>query len=206
MTDSLFADLPLELPEIIAGRRIKGRVTAVLQAAGKDFLSVPVEGLALGFDGISGDFHAGQTRQSGGREPWYPRGTEMRNERQLSIVAADELALAAGEMGIDRIEPGWIGANLVLGGIPLLSMLPPRSLMFFEGGVTLKVDGQNAPCRLAGGAIAANFPDRDATSLALSFKDAARRRRGLVAWVEKPGRIANGEAVTVLLPEQWNYR
>lgn len=206
MTDSLFADLPVDLPEIIAGRRLKGRVTAVLQAAGRDFLSAPVEGLDLGFDGIAGDFHAGLTRQSGGREPWYPRGTEMRNERQLSIVAADELALAAAEMGIDRIEPDWIGANLVLGGIPLLSMLPPRSLIFFEGGVTLKVDGQNAPCRLAGGAIADNFPDRDATSLALSFKDAARRRRGLVAWVEKPGRVTNGETVTVLLPEQWIYR
>lgn len=206
MTDSLFADLPVDLPEIIAGRRLKGRVTAVLQAAGKDFLSAPVEGLDLGFDGIANDFHAGLTRQSGSREPWYPRGTEMRNERQLSIVAADELALAAAEMGIDRIEPDWIGANLVLGDIPLLSMLPPRSLIFFEGGVTLKVDGQNAPCRLAGGAIADNFPDRDATSLALSFKDAARRRRGLVAWVEKPGRVTNGEAVTVLLPEQWIYR
>ena len=206
MTDSLFADLAVELPEIFRGRRLKGRVTAVLQAAGTDFLSSPVEGLDLDFDGISGDFHAGQTRRSGGREPWYPRGTEMRNERQLSMVAADELALAAAEMGIDRIEPGWIGANLVLGDTPLLSMLPPRSLMFFEGGVTLKVDGQNAPCRLAGGAIAENFPDRDAASLALAFKDAAKRRRGLVAWVEKPGRISNGEVVTVLLPEQWIYR
>jgi hypothetical protein len=41
-------------------------------------------------------------------------------------------------MGIDRIEPGWIGANLVIEGIPLLSMLPPRTQLFFEGGVTLQ--------------------------------------------------------------------
>ncbi|PWV95283.1 hypothetical protein DFR52_11317 [Hoeflea marina] len=206
MTASLFADLPLDMPDIVPGRRIKGRVAAVLQAAGSDFVSAPVDGLDLSYDGIANDFHEGTTRRSGSREPWYPRGTEMRNERQVSIVAEDELALAAADMGIDRIEPGWIGANLVLGGIALLSMLPPRSLIFFEGGVTLKVDGQNAPCRLAGGTIAANFPDRDATSLALSFKDAARRRRGLVAWVEKPGRIATGEGVTVMLPEQWIYR
>ena len=45
----------------------------------------------LTFDGLAGDFHAGATRRSGGREPWYPRGTEMRNERQVSIVAADGL-------------------------------------------------------------------------------------------------------------------
>jgi hypothetical protein len=55
-----------------------------------------VASLAIGFDGVEGDYHAGPTRKSGGREPWYPRGTEIRNERQLSIVAADELAMAAG--------------------------------------------------------------------------------------------------------------
>jgi hypothetical protein len=194
-----------DVTQIVPGRRFQARVENVLAARGDDFISIPVEALELGFDGIAGDFHTGLTRRSGGREPWYPRGTEMRNERQVSIVAADEMAMAAIDMGIDRIEPEWVGANLVLSGIPSLSMLPPRTLLFFENGVTLKVDGQNAPCRLAGGAIAGNFPDHDPITLALSFKDAAKRRRGLVAWVEKPGTVATGEAVRVQVPEQWIY-
>lgn len=205
MTLPMFDDNAPVRPEIIPARRIKGEVSAVLAALGGDFLTEAAPSLEMGYDGIAGDFHAGPTRKSGSREPWYERGTEMRNERQLSIVAADELALAASEMGIDRIEPGWIGANLVIAGIPLLSMLPPRTQLFFEGGVTLRIDGDNGPCRFAGAAIARNFPDRDETSLALSFVKAAKRRRGVVAWVEKPGVIQNGEAVTAHIWEQWIY-
>lgn len=193
-------------PNIVAGRRLKAVVAGLFSARGNSFLSEAVESLELGFDGIKGDFHAGMMRRSGGREPWYPRGTEIRNERQLSIISADEMALVARDMGIDRIEPEWIGANIDLSGVPALSMLPPRTLMFFENGVTLKVDGQNAPCRLAGGAIADNYPEMERTRLALSFKDAAKRRRGVVAWVEKPGTISRGEAVKLHIPEQWFYQ
>ncbi|MEM5474312.1 MOSC domain-containing protein [Hoeflea sp. AS60] len=205
MTLPMFPTEGPVLPEIRPARRIKGTVSAVLAALGGDFPTGDVTSLAMGFDGVEGDYHAGPTRKSGGREPWYPRGTEMRNERQLSIVAADELAVAAAQMGIDRIEPAWIGANLVIDGIPLLSMLPPRTQLFFEGGVTLRIDGDNGPCRIAGASIAKNFPDMDETSLALSFVKAAKRRRGVVAWVEKPGVITNGEAVTAHIWEQWIY-
>ncbi|OCW58614.1 MOSC domain-containing protein [Hoeflea olei] len=205
MSLPLFPDAAPVLPEIRPARRIKGSVSQVLAALGGDFPTGEVARLETGFDGIPGDYHAGPTRKSGSREPWYPRGTEIRNERQISIVAPDELALAAGEMGIERIDPAWIGANLVITGIPMLSMLPPRTQLFFEGGVTLRVDGDNAPCRLAGGSIAKNFPDMDKTQLALAFVKAAKRRRGLVAWVEKPGVIAPGEAVTAHVWEQWIY-
>lgn len=205
MTLPMFpADGPA-LPEIRPARRIKGEVSMLLAALGGDFLTESVTSLEMGYGGIGGDFHAGLTRKSGSREPWYPRGTEMRNERQLSIVAPDELAVAAAGMGIDRIEPGWIGANLVIDGIPLLSMLPPRTQLFFEGGVTLRIDGDNGPCRYAGAAIAKNFPDMDETTVALSFVKAAKRRRGVVAWVEKPGVIRQGEKVTAHIWEQWIY-
>ena len=205
MTLPMFSDLAPALPEIVPARRINGQVSAVLAALGGDFPTGDVAQLTLGYDGIGGDYHAGLTRKSGSREPWYPRGTEMRNERQVSIVAQDELAVAAAQMGIDRIEPAWIGANLVIAGIPLLSMLPPRTQLFFEGGVTLRIDGDNGPCRIAGAAIARNFPEMDETSLALSFVKAAKRRRGVVAWVEKPGAISKGEKVTAHIWEQWIY-
>ena len=63
-----------------------GTVTACLIADGGTFVSRPVGRLTLDFTGIPGDYHAGATRKSGSREPWYPRGTEIRNDRQLTIV------------------------------------------------------------------------------------------------------------------------
>jgi hypothetical protein len=191
--------------EIKPGRKLAARVAGIFVAPFDHFETRPVDGLDLTFAGIDGDFHAGVTRKSGGREPWYPRGTEMRNERQLSIVAADELAIAAQRMGIAEIAPEWIGANLVLADIPHLSMLPAGTMMFFQNGVTLKVDGQNHPCKLAGRSIAENCYLDNPQESALLFPKHAQRLRGLVAWVEKPGRITVGEAITVRVPEQWIY-
>lgn len=191
--------------EIIPARKLAAKAAALCLAPSDHFETCPVDELRLGFDGISGDFHAGSTRRSGGREPWYPRGTEMRNERQLSVVAADELAIVAERMGLAEIKPEWIGANLVIEGVPHLSMLPAGTLLFFKGGVTIKVDAQNGPCRISGRSIAENAGMADVEAGALLFPKAAKRLRGLVAWVEKPGTIRAGEEISVRVPEQWIY-
>lgn len=193
-------------PQILPGRKLSAIVSGTYAATGRHFETEAVESLALGFDGIEGDVHAGYTRRSGGREPWYPRDTEMRNERQLSIVAPDEMAVVAQRMGIGEVKPEWIGANLLISGIPRLSMLPAGTLLFFRGGATLKVDAQNGPCRIAGRSIAEHVGMADLDTGALLFPKAAKRLRGLVAWVEKPGRIARGEEISVRIPEQWIYR
>ncbi len=192
--------------EIMPARKLTAKAAALYVAPSDHFETRPVEELRLGFDGIEGDFHAGVTRRSGGREPWYPRGTEMRNERQLSIVAADELAVVAERMGLAEIRPEWIGANMLIEGVPHLSMLPAGSMLFFKGGVTIKVDAQNGPCRLSGRSIAENAGMADVEAGALLFPKAAKRLRGLVAWVEKPGTIKAGEEMSVRVPEQWIYR
>jgi hypothetical protein len=200
-------DRPLDDdPEIVPARKLAARVSGVFVATGDHFETRAADALDLGFGGIAGDFHAGATRRSGGREPWYPRGTQIRNERQMSIVAPDELERIARNMGIREIRPEWLGANLLVDGVPLLSFLPAGTMLFFKGGVTVKVDAQNGPCRIAGALVAerARMADREAG--ALMFPKAARRLRGLVAWVEKPGRIAAGEDVSVRIPEQWIYR
>ena len=188
---------------IYNAKRFEAQVAGLFAALGEGFVTQSVESLEVTYDGIPGDHHAGPTRRSGGREPWYPRGTQMRNERQISILCRDELAEAAQAMEIERIEPEWIGANMVLAGVPALSMLPPRSLLFFEGGATIKIDGQNAPCRFAGESIAAHYPDRDGKALALAFPKRAAGKRGLVGWVERSGVIKAGSTVTVQVPEQW---
>lgn len=194
------------LPEIVPARKLSATAARLYAARRGTFQSQPVERLEFDFGGIFDDYHSGFTRRSGGREPWYPRGTEMRNNRQVSIVAPDELAVVARRMGLPRIEPEWIGANLLLEGIPQLSMLPSGTLLLFKGGTTLKVDGQNHPCRLAGRAIAENMDADEPEAVALQFVKAAKRLRGIVAWVEKPGTVVPGEEITVRLPEQWIYR
>ena len=192
--------------EIYPARKLLARVEGLYRAPGKDFQTRAFENLELGFEGIEGDVHCGHTRNSGGREPWYARGTEMRNARQLSIVAADELQAVAREMGIARLRPEWIGANILMSGVPRLSMVPSGTLLFFQGGATLKVDGQNAPCRVAGGAVAENAGMTDREAAALQFSRTAKRLRGLVAWVEKSGTISVDEEVSVRIPEQWIYQ
>ena len=191
--------------KIIPARKLAGRVDALLSTKGKDFITAPVSSLNISFEGIVADHHAGLTRKAGGREPWYKRGTVIRNERQISLVALDELQAAAAEMGLAEIKPEWMGANIAIGGLANFSMLPAGTLLFFEGGVTLKIDGQNAPCRSSGRAIAAGAGANDVDATALAFIKAAKRRRGLVAWVEKPGVIEDGAKVTARLPEQWIY-
>ncbi len=193
----------------IPAKKLTGKVNSVLKAEGRDFVSKPVDRLELTYGGIKGDYHEGLTRKSGGREPWYPRGTEMRNERSLSILSVEELDDIAKGMNLETLDAGWIGANLVMEGIPNLSLLPPRTLIMFDHGVTLRIDGYNAPCRQAGGSIAQHVgvetDDHTKSGMALSFVTAAHMKRGLVAWVEREGTIRPGEEFTVRVWEQWLY-
>ncbi len=204
----LFADLQAPRPpfQIAPVQKLGAIVGGLFIAAGDGFETTKTETLHFDFEGIAGDAHAGFARRAGAREPWYARGTEMRNERQISIVATDELAIVAARMGLPDIRPEWIGANLALDGVACLSMLPAGTLLFFKGGATLKIDGQNAPCRHAGKLVAERAGMADIVAGALSFAQNAKRLRGLVGWVEKPGVAARGEAVSVRVPEQWIYR
>ena len=176
-----------------------GTVVSCLIADAGTFVSRPVEVLSLDFAGIVGDFHAGLTRKSTSREPWYPRGAEIRNDRQVTIVSDAELAEVASAMSIAEIGAGWIGANLVLSDILNLTLLPIGTRLFFSGGVTLLVEGENAPCRVAGKSIGDHVSG--STDFDLLFPKVARHKRGLVASVEKPGVISAGESVKIRLPK-----
>ena len=195
----LFAD---EAPRILPGRRLAAELTEVRIGDLGGFATRRVVVAELTHEGMAGDGHAGFTRKSGGREPWYPRGTVIRSGRQLSIVSEEELAWIAVDLGLPVLDPGLIGANMVIRGVPRLSFLPAGTRIVFAGGATVVVEGQNAPCRQSGRALAAAHPGRD--DLELGFVTAGARRRGLVATVEKAGPVAAG-AITLRIPEQWIY-
>lgn len=189
--------------KIIPAQKRYGTVLGVYSALGEGFETCAVDALELTYEGIPGDRHAGLTRPSNAREPWYQRGTEMRNEQQVSILADDELASIANDLELDEIKPQWLGGNISLSGIAHLSLLPPRTLLMFEGGVTVRIDGDRGPCKIAGRGLADQFKDRE--DLVFAFPKIAKYRRGLVGWVEVPGTIKPGENVSARIWEQCIY-
>jgi hypothetical protein len=189
--------------EFIPARTIEAKVEGVFAALAETFVSTPRDPLTLTYEGIPGDRHSGLYRSSGPREPWYPRGTPMRNERQLSILSVEELAEVAGALGIAELRAEWIGANLLLSGVPDLSLLPPRSLLMFPSGAAVRIDGDNGPCKKSGASIASNIAGRP--DLEFGFVKAARHKRGLLGWVEREGEVRAGDIVRIRIWEQTLY-
>ncbi|MDB5542554.1 MAG: hypothetical protein JWQ89_4281 [Devosia sp.] len=182
---------------------LAGQVEGTFVVEGPAAESTARPELLLTYAGIVGDRHEGLVRRSNAREPWYPRGTPMRNERQISILSAEELAEVAASLSLPHLAAEWIGANLVLSGIPYLTQLPPRSLMLFPSGATIRIDGDNDPCRKSGKAIAAHCEGR--ADIQFGFVKAAIGRRGLVGWVEREGVVRPGDAVKVRTWRQAPY-
>ena len=181
--------------------RKMGKVAQVLVGNIPDTLEKwPVDSCQITFEGFSGDIHAGLTMKSGGRQPQYPKDTEIRNYRQVTIVSSEELQSIADSMGIDEIQPGWVGANLSVKDIPHLTLLPPSTRMEFAGGAVLVVDGENLPCVYPGKIIQQNFSALK--GLTEAFPQYSRGRRGVVAWVERPGTIQTENEIILRVPHQ----
>ena len=171
---------------------------------GHYLVSTPVEEVRATLEGLAGDRHAGFTRHADARVPQYPRGTEIHNSRQVSLVAEEELAAIAANMGVPVIEPEWIGANLVLRGIPRLSTLPPMTRIYFPALAAIALEGENHPCVYPGKAIQRHYPDRP--GIGKQFPKAAHHLRGVVGWVERAGIIRTGDTVRIDVPEHVPYQ
>ncbi len=162
------------------------------------FVTRPLTSVALDWGGIAGDRHHGLLMAAGVRQKHHPKGTEIRNARQISILADEELAQISATLGIARIAWEWLGGNLCLAGLPSLTQLAPSSRLKFPSGATLVVDGENEPCANPGRVVVQQLGL--APEIASRFVKAAWHKRGLVAWVERPGLIAVGNAVDVIAP------
>jgi hypothetical protein len=183
-------------------RRIHGLIARVMVARDPGSLvSTSIPQTAVTFEGFDGDKHAGFTRGADGRTPHYPRGTRIRNDRQVSLVSVEDLAQIASGLGVPVVEPEWLGANLLVSGLPRFTLLPPATRLFFAEGVVLAVSGENEPCLGPGRVMAQHYPQLTASR----FPKAARHRRGVVAVVEKPGVIHAGEAVIARFPDVASY-
>ncbi|MBC7147300.1 MAG: sulfurase [Thioclava marina] len=163
-----------------------------------ELVSTPVEALEFTFDGPVGELHAGRIRASCSRvTDQHERGTEIANVRQMTILSAEELAETAFAMGIPELDPTWVGASIVLRGLPDLTHLPPSSRLQNETGLTLVIDMENRACVLPGKVIEEIYPEKGKR-----YKPAAQGRRGVTAWVERPGRLVIGDTLRLHIPDQ----
>ncbi|UJF35892.1 MOSC domain-containing protein [Paenibacillus hexagrammi] len=147
------------------------------------------------FGGIHGDRHFGITAKADVRQPMYPRGTEIMNRRQLSLVSVEELREVANRLGVEEIKPEWLGANLVVSGLPELSKLPIGLRMLLPSGAGLVCEGENEPCTGPGKQIANYYGDN---SLTHRFVKEAQQLRGIVAYVERPGDVKAGDEIKLV--------
>ena len=181
--------------------RTSGIVTGCWIVLDEGLESTPREGLTLNLRGIVCDRHSGFMRTSGPREaPFYPKGTLIRNDRQVSLVSTDEMAAIQAAMGLEGLDPAWLGANLRIAGIPDFTKLPATSRLRFSGGAVLVVHHENHPCGAPGDVIARHAPELHMPKKA--FIEAASGRRGLVGWVERAGEIRIGDTAEVYVLDE----
>lgn len=176
--------------------KLTGTVRAVLVARqAHTTISERQDQVNVSLDGFEGDRHSGLMRPADSRTPFYKRGTPIRNTRQVSLVSEEELAQVAAELGLPELRPEWVGANLLVSGIPAFSLLPAITRLFFSGGAVLLTTGENLPCSGMGRDLQKLFPD--VPGLAEGFPRSALHRRGLVAVVEHPGLICQGDEIQI---------
>ncbi len=169
-----------------------------LGRVGEGLASAPADQLDAGLDGVVGEKHAGLTRASCSRvTSQYSKGTEIRNTRQFSLLAAEDLVAIATAMGLASLSPALLGASMVIAGIPDFSHVPPGSRLQAPSGATLVVDLENRPCTLPAREIETAHPGFGA-----AFKPAAKGRRGVVAWVERAGIFRLGDRIRLHIPDQ----
>ncbi|HID67355.1 MAG TPA: MOSC domain-containing protein [Roseibacterium sp.] len=161
--------------------------------------SEPLTEMALSFAGFAGESHGGLTRASCSRvAAQYAPGTEIRNTRQISIVAQEDLVAIAAEIGLEVLDPALIGASMVVDGLPDFTHIPPGARLQDEmTGTALVVDMENRPCMLPARPIETVHPGKGR-----AFKAAAKGRRGVTAWVEREGTITVGATLRLHIPDQ----
>lgn len=179
------------------GKYHEATVESILIANQSDtFVTNRIAEVDLEYGGIKGDLHFGLTKLAGARETMYPRGTEIFNRRQISIVTVEECDLIAKKLRVDKMLPEWLGANIVLKGFPNLTGLSMGSHIIFPSGAGILCEGENLPCIYPGKVIQKQYPDKP--GLAAKFVKSALGLRGIVGIIECPGEVVAGDTVKVL--------
>lgn len=177
-----------------------GRITwlGIVPDRSDSLRAVSTKAVEATFDGFPGEAHGGPTRPSCVRvKSQYPQGTIIRNVRQLSVLSAEDLAATAAQMELEAIDPALVGASIVIEGIPDFTHVPPSSRLQGPSGACLVIDMENRPCNLPAREI-----EREAAGFGGRYKQAAKGRRGVTAWIERAGRFEVGDRLVLHVPDQ----
>lgn len=181
----------------------QGEVTAILSRQSRDtgFEKTKAGSTRLTFAGPEGDCHGGLTRTSDSRTlPLYKRDIDIRNVRQVTVLAEEELADIASRLHIPAIDPAWFGANFVVKSIPDFTLLPPSTRLQFPSGATLVVDMENYPCSQIAKVVERYHPGTQ-----FNVVKAAMHKRGVTAWVEREGDVNTGDSIKIVIPPNRLY-
>lgn len=184
-------------------KELEAKTEAILvnSSPEKDLSSSRVDSVEVSYEGFAGESHSGLLRKSCVRvRNLYQQGTEIRNVRQISILSSEDIQQIADNMGVSHLQPEWVGANLLVSGIPRFSKLPPSTRLIFESGASLVIDLENSPCKYPGEIIERFHPGSGS-----KFARAAVGLRGVTAWVEREGHIKTGDTIQVFMPPQEIY-
>ncbi len=179
-----------------------GKVESLQARATREagFVKAKTAGLDLSFAGPE-DCHGGLTRKSDVRTlPLYKRGIDIRNVRQLTLVSVEELAGIAERLGIAEVKAEWLGANMVVSGIPDFTLLQPSTRLQFPSGATIVLDMENYPCSQIAKVIDEHHP-----GTRFKVMEAAMHKRGVTAWVEREGEVKTGDAIKIVTPPNRLY-
>ncbi len=107
--------------------------------------------------------------------------------RQVTLIAAEQLAAIAAYLGIDRIEPQQLRRNLVVAGCNLHGL---KGAMLRVGPALLDVTGDCHPC------------SRMEAEFGPGGYNAVRGHGGVTARIIEGGEIRIGDPVLRVLPDQ----
>lgn len=183
---------------------VKSQYTATITWLGRvpedaqGIAAEPVPSVTTTLAGVQGEVHSGESRAACSRFGMlYPKGTTVRNTRQLSVLSVEELEIIAQKMGLRSLNPAHLGASMVVEGIPDLSHLTPGTRLLSPHKTVVTIDLENAPCHFPGQEIEAEHP-----GYGKAFKAAADGLRGVTAWIERAGPLSVGDTLSVMIPTQ----
>ncbi len=160
--------------------------------------NLAVEALDLRFEGPAGESRNGLTRASCSRVVGqYPKGSEIRNTRQLCLMSSEELAEIAAKMAVAGLPPALLGVSVLVEGIPDFTYIPPNSRLVSTAGAAICIDMENRPCHLPAKGIEDKMAGKGGR-----FKAAAKGRRGVTGWVEREGVLRLGDELRLHVPGQ----
>ena len=166
----------IDLRELTGRFPRHGRLDAILLRPRRGEPAVGVEAVeALAGRGLAGD-RSGAAPTAGGK-------------RQVTLIAAEHLALIAGWLGRAAIDPAALRRNLVVSGLNLIAARSPfadRPLRLRVGAVVLlELTGPCDPC------------SRMEEALGSGGYNAMRGHGGMTARIVRGGRVAVGDPLEV---------